>query len=182
MEELWGLLCWPSCSLFLYTSNSRRESIGHVEEGTIKNGMIGLKPSLWRCLGNHWLSGFITLCASTLSPSFLISHGSSEFYILWLVSIWEILGGSWKRSFSWMLISFQRQDFILFYFYLFIYFLVNLKKKLFIYLAAPGLNCSTRDLCCSMQDLLVATCGIFTVACGIFLVVACGLLVAAYGI
>ena len=38
------------------------------------------------------------------------------------------------------------------------------KKYLFIYLAAPGLSCSTWDLRCHVWDLLVAACKTFS--CG----------------
>ena len=36
---------------------------------------------------------------------------------------------------------------------------------MFIYLAAPGLRCGTRDLHCGMQDLLVAAGGLLVAAC-----------------
>ena len=36
--------------------------------------------------------------------------------------------------------------------------------QLFVYLAAPGLSCSTWDLHCSMRDLLVAACRLLIVA------------------
>ena len=49
---------------------------------------------------------------------------------------------------------FDYTQFSLYILTLFIYF------KIFIYLAVPGLSCSTQDLCCGVQDLLVAVCGI----------------------
>ena len=39
--------------------------------------------------------------------------------------------------------------------------------KIFIYLAASGLSCSTRDLRCGMRDLFVVARELFTAACGL---------------
>ena len=77
------------------------ESKGHFKKGTIEKKshdevpwLEAIPVAVSRKSVAEWLHH---LCASILSPS-LTSHRSSKLYILWWVSIWEILGETERES------------------------------------------------------------------------------------